>query len=102
MARNYDQWHYHLKQAFLMASEGMSVRKIHHYLVSQGATHPNGKPLTVTTLWRHLNDPGYTQLGTKAVCSLKEPLISQYLFVKVARHLNIRRRRPLAIEATKY
>ena len=58
--KDWDDW---MRQAFLMAAEGMSVRRILAALKKDGARRWNGQEPTATTLWRHLTDPAYAGIG---------------------------------------
>ena len=84
-----EAWEEALREAFLMAREGLPLRKVLTELQAAGVTRPNGKSLTITTLWRHLNDPAYAGIGmSKRTYNLREPLISKRLFFGVQEKLN--------------
>jgi len=76
--KDWDDW---MRKAFLMAAEGMSVRKILAELRSEDARRWNGKPPTVTTLWRHLTDPAYAGIGlSKRTFRSGGPVVSEATF----------------------
>ena len=81
------RWQAAMRQAFLMAAEGMSLRHISAELLVMGITAPRGGALSPATLWRHLSDPGYAGLErSKRTFRLTEPIVSERLF----REANVR------------
>ena len=77
-----------IRQAFLMASEGLPVRKIVAELSERGLVAPNGRPFTVSTLWRHLRDPGYAGIGkSRRTFRIKELTVSERLFGEAQKEL---------------
>lgn len=80
-----EAWAEALRQGFLMAGEGLPVRRIVAELESAGARGPKGRRLTVATLWRHLRDESYAEGGAA--------LVSPRLFRRTVDGLESRRRR---------
>jgi len=87
-------WDDSMRQAFLMAAEGMSVRKILAELSRAGARRWNGRPPTVATLWRHLSDPAYAGIGlSKRTFRMGPPVVSEATFRLAQEGLDSRSRR---------
>jgi len=82
-----------MQQAFLMAAEGMSVRKILAELSRTGARRWNGRAPTATTLWRHLTDPAYAGIGlSKRTFRMGRRVVSERLFTSAQEKLASHRR----------
>ena len=83
--KDWDDW---MRQAFLMATEGMSVRRILAELKKDGARRWNGRTPTVTTLWRHLTDPAYAGIGlSKRTFRSGGPVVSEATFGRAQERL---------------
>jgi len=74
----------HVRQAFLMAAEGMPVRRIAEELERMGARAPRGGRLSAATLWRVLTDP--------ACASGPQAVVSRILYDEVEAKLHGNRR----------
>ena len=89
-----------IRQAFLMAAEGIPVRKIVGELNSRGLLGHRDRAWTVATLWRHLNDPVYAgrrNAGGKRAFQLDEPVVSEALYSATQERLKGKGRKKLLV-----
>ena len=89
----------HLREAFLMAASGSSVRQVSAWLVGQGVKGNRGGSVSVATVQRMLTDPFYAGfIRDRAGCltaGRHEALVTQKTFALVQRKLMEKRCYPL-------